>query len=70
MEIPRSTNVTLREVYACEDHIISQFVAVDILHSIAYAYSFYISRSVKPAQPKSLVKEVTFQGCVTDSWQK
>ena len=46
--------------YSCEDRIISQLIIVDILHSMAYACTFYIWRVMHIEQPNKLAKEVSF----------
>ena len=50
-----------QKMYSCEDHVISQLVAIDIVHSLAYAYSFYIWRIMDIEQPNALAKEVSLQ---------
>ena len=42
----------------------SRFIAVDILHLVAYGYSLYISRFVEPEQPVALMEEVSSLECL------
>ena len=54
-----STTATPQYTYSCLDHLISRFIIINILHSIAYAYSFYTLRVAEPEQLVSLMERVS-----------
>lgn len=56
----------------CQQFIISQYVIPDVLHSLAYAYSFYLLRLARSEQLPTLMERVSltqmpFQSHTTNS---